>query len=245
MRILVVEHEANAGIGLIGERIHAAGAELVRVGPEAGHEIPVSPAGFDGVIVLGGSSGPTDDQVAPWLPRARELIGRCLADEVPYLGVCLGAQMLAVVAGGVVAGVRKGPEVGLGDLMLTDAAEGDPLLGGLPRRLKALQWHWLEMHELPEGSISLCTSDACPNQAFRVGPAAWGLQFHLEGLASTAEAWARDDSEELSSLGLTAKQLVADVREYEPQLRQTWAEVSDRWLAFVAEHGARPSVRST
>lgn len=242
-RILVVEHEADAGVGLIGERIQEAGAELVLVGPEAGRDIPASHDGFDGVIVLGGTPGPTDDDAAAWLPRVRELIGRCLADEVPFLGVCLGAQMLAVVAGGVVAGVRKGPEIGLSDLALTAAADDDALLGGLkgalPVELKAMQWHWLEVHELPEGSISLCTSQACPNQAFRVGPVAWGLQFHLEALTTTAEAWAADDDDDLRELGLAADRIIDEVREHEPQLRKTWSQVADRWLAIVAEHAER------
>ncbi|WP_344294150.1 glutamine amidotransferase-related protein, partial [Agromyces neolithicus] len=111
-RVLIVEHESNAGIGLVGERIAAAGVDMVVVGPEAGGEVPESAAGFDGVVVLGGTPGPTDDDDAVWLPRVRALIADCLAREVPYLGICLGGQMLAVVAGGVVGPVRSGAEVG-------------------------------------------------------------------------------------------------------------------------------------
>lgn len=232
-RVLVVEHEANAGIGLVGERIVAAGVEMVVVGPEAGGEVPESAVGFDGVVVLGGTPGPTDDDDAVWLPRVRALIADCLAREVPYLGICLGGQMLAVVAGGVVGPVRSGAEVGLSRLELTDAAAGDPLLGGLPTHLEAMQWHFLEVHDLPPGAVSMAASDRCPNQAFRVGPAAWGVQFHLEALAATAEAWARDDSEDLASVGLTREHVIAPMRAAEPALRDTWARVADRWAALV------------
>lgn len=237
-RILVVEHEANAGIGLVGERILAAGVTLELVGPEVGREVPTSAAGFDGVVVLGGTPGPTDDAEAGWLPRVRELIAHCLAAEVPFLGICLGAELLAVVAGGVVGGVRNGAEIGLSDLALTPSSAGDPLLHDLPTELKALQWHTLEVHELPEGSLSLCSSERCPNQAFRVGPVAWGTQFHLEALASTAEEWAREDSDDLRSVGLTPEGVIEPMRRHEPSLRAVWSLVADRWVALVVDRVA-------
>jgi GMP synthase-like glutamine amidotransferase len=233
LRILVVEHEANAGIGLVGERIQAAGIERVRVGPDARVEVPLTAEGFDGVVVLGGTPGPTDDADAAWLPRVRQLIGRCLQDAVPYLGICLGAQMLAVVAGGVVGGVRKGAEIGLTDLALTAPGHADPLLRDLPAVLRAMQWHSLEVHELPAGSVSLCASERCPNQAFRVGKAAWGVQFHLEAGAATAEAWAREDSDDLRDAGLTPELVIAPMRQHEAELRAVWATVADRWIDVV------------
>ncbi|MGV8969150.1 MAG: type 1 glutamine amidotransferase [Microbacteriaceae bacterium] len=232
-RVLVVEHEANASIGLVGERIALAHVEMDMVGPDTGREVPASAHGFDGVIVLGGTPGPNDDDDAAWLPRVRALIADCLEREVPLLGICLGAEMLAVVAGGSVGGVRNGAEIGLCDLSLTDAAAGDPLFDGLEGELKALQWHTLEIHDLPAGSVPLCSSVRCPNQAFRVGPMAWGTQFHLEALTSTAEEWARDDSSDMVAEGLTAEQVIEPFEEYEPRLREVWSTVADRWLALL------------
>ncbi|SFN89698.1 type 1 glutamine amidotransferase [Mycetocola miduiensis] len=231
--VLVVEHESNAGVGLVGERIRAAGAALDVVGPEAGRDIPLTADGYNGVVVLGGTPGPTDDVTAEWLPRVRTLIAHCLDTEVPFLGICLGAELLAVVANGVVGPVRNGAEVGLTELALTAAAEDDPLLGGLTGQLRALQWHTLEVHELPPGVVSLCSSDRCPNQAFRVGATAWGLQFHLEALAATAEEWAGEDSEDLRSVGLTGSEVVARMQEHEVSLRDTWSTVADRWMSLV------------
>ena len=231
-RVLVVEHEANAGAGLVGERLTAAGIEWTVVGPAAGRDVPTSVEGYDGVVVLGGTPGPTDDDAATWLPQVRALIADCLARSTPYLGICLGAQLLAVVAGGRVTEARRGPEVGVTELSLTEEALGDPLLTGLPRTTRALQWHFLEVSRLPEGSTSMCSSDLCDNQAFRVGPHAWGLQFHLEALASTAAEWAAE-GEELAALGIDPATLVADVRAAEPELRAWWSAVSDRWIALV------------
>lgn len=232
-RVLVVEHESNASIGLVGERIAAANVEMVMVGPEIGIEVPTSAQGFDGVIVLGGTPGPNDDDDAAWLPRVRELMADCLDREVPLLGICLGAELLAVVAGGSVGGVRNGAEIGLCDLALTGAAAGDPLFDGLEGELKAMQWHTLEIHELPEGSVSLCSSARCPNQAFRVGPLAWGTQFHLEALASTAEEWAREDSEDMVAEGLSADEVIGSMTRFEPRLREVWSTVADRWLVLL------------
>ncbi|MEO7349251.1 MAG: type 1 glutamine amidotransferase [Terrimesophilobacter sp.] len=234
-RVLVVEHESNASIGLVGERIAAAGVEMTMVGPEIGVDVPISAHGFDGVIVLGGTPGPNDDDDAAWLPRVRELIADCLEREVPMLGICLGAELLAVVAGGRVDDVRNGAEIGLCDLALTDAAAGDPLFDGLEGELKALQWHTLEIHELPEGSVSLCASTRCPNQAFRVGAVAWGTQFHMEGLASTAVEWAREDSDELVTEGLSADHVISSMQQFEPRLREVWSTVADRWLALLSK----------
>ena len=106
-RILVVEHEANAGAGLVGRRVTHAGMETVTVGPETENTtIPTEASAYDGVIVLGGTPGPAEDDVAPWLPDVRALITWCLDSEKPYFGVCLGGQMLAYVAGGSVGDVR-------------------------------------------------------------------------------------------------------------------------------------------
>jgi GMP synthase-like glutamine amidotransferase len=236
-RILVVEHEENAGAGLVGERILRAGHELVTVGPAARREVPLTPSGYDGVVVLGGTPGPTDDHAAGWLPRVRQLIRACLDEGTPYLGVCLGAQLLAVVAGGRVA-VADRPELGLGELRLAAGAAEDPILGGLPTELSSVQWHFLEVAQLPPGSTTLCSSERCLNQAFRVGPRAWGLQFHLEASTATAQEWALEEAE-LSSLGLSGDAIVADVRAREGDLRRWWSQVSDRWLGVVEQSASQ------
>ena len=98
-RILVVEHQADAGIGLVGERITRAGGELVIVGPETGCPVPRSAAGFDGVVVLGGSPNPDDDTVL-WFPTVRTLIRDCLDRQVAFLGICLDRSRPAVLCCG-------------------------------------------------------------------------------------------------------------------------------------------------
>jgi GMP synthase-like glutamine amidotransferase len=237
-RILVVEHEADAGIGLVGERIRAAGAEMVAVGPETGREVPRTAEGFDGVVVLGGSPSPTDETPA-WFPNVRALLGDALDRPVPLLGICLGAQLLGLAAGGRTDRVRGGPEIGLHTLRRTDAAAGDPLLAELPETTRSLQWHSFEVRDLPPGSVALVRSERCAHQAFRVGPVAWGLQFHLEAVAATAVAWSTGFGDELTAVGLRAAELAAEMSAAEPELRTTWSPVADRWLDVVAAHRRR------
>jgi GMP synthase-like glutamine amidotransferase len=233
LRILVVEHEADAGIGLVGERITLAGAEMVVVGPETGRPVPRSAAGVSGVVVLGGSPSPTDESVT-WFDDVRALIRNCLDREVPLLGICLGAQLLGLVAGGRTDLVPGGPEIGLCTLRTTAGAAGDPLLGDLPAQTRSLQWHFYEVRDLPGGAEPLMSSDRCAHQAFRAGPYAWALQFHLEALPYTADAWSRGQDEVLAAVGLTGPRLAMQMRQAEPELRDTWSPVADRWLQVVS-----------
>lgn len=233
-RVLVVEHQGDAGAGLIGERLRDLGIELVEVGPDTGRSVPESLDGFDGLIVLGGSMGPTDDHEAPWLPTTRRLLAEAVEEELPTLGICLGAQLLSTATGGNVRGMAGGPEVGLLSVSLSDAAAEDPLFGAFAdAELPVVQWHWLESDRLPRGAELLASSAACENQAYRLGSNAWGLQFHPEALGDTAQQWT--DVEDLTEDGLDPETVVSEVRAAEPRLRATWQILADRFSRIVRE----------
>ncbi len=231
-RLLVVEHEADAGLGFVGERLEDHPIEVVVVGPHTGNEVPDSIDGFSGLIVLGGSSGPTDDDIAPWLPATRQLLADAVEREVPTLGICLGAQLLATATGGRVQRMQQGPEVGVHEILVATSAHDDPLLGELAgKQIPVVQWHWLEADRLPEGAEVLASSTSCVNQAYRLGSSAWGVQFHPEALGDTAQDWTR--VEDLTQDGLDPDTVVRGVREAESRLRETWAGLADRFAALV------------
>ena len=233
-RILVVEHQGNAGAGLFGERLAASGAELVTVGPDRGAPVPGSLDGFDALVVLGGAMGPADDAHAPWLPATRRLLAEGVARGVPTLGICLGAQMLAHETGGRVRTMPAGPEIGLCSVRFSPDAADDPLFGGLGAdELPVVQWHWLEADALPDGARVLASSASCRTQAFRLGEAAWGVQFHPEALAGTAADWAQEDRGSLEELGLPADAVVGGVRAAEARLREVWGGVAERFAALA------------
>lgn len=241
-RVLVVEHHLNAGAGLVGGRLRARGLDLHTVGPEAGAAVPENLAGYDALVVMGGSMGPTDDEVAPWLPRTRALLAEAVESDVPTLGICLGAQLLATATGGRVAEMPAGPEVGLCEVQIAAAAAPDPLFGALAgSTVAAVQWHWLEAETLPEDAAVLASSGACQNQVFRIGGRAWGVQFHPEALAATAQAWAEEDRGSLAQLGLAEGTLVQEVRDAEPDLTGLWGAMSDRFAEIVIGGSLLPS----
>lgn len=232
-RVLVVEHERTVPAGMLGERHADAGLRVEAVGPDAGRPIPATPEGYAGVVVLGGSMGPTDDDVAPWLPDVRRLIAACLDAGTPLLAICLGAELLAHVAGGRVGVIEAGPEIGLTSVRLLPAAAQDALLRGLPPVAEAVQWHSLEAQALPASAVVLAESDRCANQAFRLGDTAWGVQFHPEALSDIAADWASSEQAELEGVALDGGEIVGAVRRAEPELRATWTVLADNWIAVV------------
>jgi GMP synthase-like glutamine amidotransferase len=233
VRVLAVQHEDDTGPGWIGERIRALGADLDVVHPYVGDAVPETPEGYAGLVVLGGTPGPFDDTMAGWLPDVRRLIAVALTEELPLLGICLGGELLAAVAGGKVDRIDGPPEIGLHRLHPTEAARTDPLFCGLPAAAAAVEWHWEEIVELPPGAVSLCSSDRFPNQAFRVGAAAWGTQFHPEVLTETATAWARTSAADLAAFGLTVDGIGAEIEAAEPELRRNWGDLTERWMRVV------------
>ncbi|MGK0714621.1 type 1 glutamine amidotransferase [Leucobacter sp. W1153] len=233
-RVLVVEHQSDAGLGLVGERLRESDVEIVTVGPDAGEPIPDSLQNFDALIVLGGSMGPTQDDVAPWLPATRKLLAEGVAEGLPTLGICLGAQLLATATGGHVRTMPGGPEVGVHGVHFHESAAQDPLFAGFAGdTLPAVQWHWLEADELPENTRVLASNSACPNQAFRIGERAWGVQFHPEALGDTAQDWADDGKGDLDEIGLEPEAVVGSVRAAEADLREAWSQVADRFIEVI------------
>ncbi|MER7949505.1 type 1 glutamine amidotransferase [Streptomyces sp. NPDC096079] len=234
--VLVVQHEEEAGPGLVGEHLARAGLRLDVIRAWEGGALPETLSGHAGLLVLGGSVNCEQDGAAPWLPRVRALVREAVAGEVPLLGICLGGQIVAHALGGAVTRRTQGPELGAVPLRRLPAAEGDPVLGGVPEGAPAAQWHWDEVERLPAGAVPLLTGDDCPYQAFRVGSAGWAVQFHPEVGAETVAAWAAEDAEPLRAAGVDAGDTVASVRAAEPELRAVWGAVSEAWGAVVRAH---------
>ena len=115
-----------------------------------------------------------------------------LANGTPVLGVCLGVQLLARAAGACVGPLPE-PEIGWHEVELTDAGADDPVIGALPRTFDALQWHHYT-YGLPDGAVELARSSVC-TQAFRLGDACWGVQFHPEVTQAQLDGWIADTAD--------------------------------------------------
>ena len=225
LHFLIVVNSETSGPGLFLPWLEDEGVRAVIV---AGEEIPDTPDGYDAVVLLGGGYLPTDDERAPWLVHERLLTQLCVRDGVPLLGICLGAQLLAVATGGEVEGDYGQPERGVSTIRRIPRSLGDLLFTGLDDEIVVLQNHRDRVSRLPDGAELLAASDACPIQAFRIGSAAWGVQFHPEAPVTRLNQW---DASSLRKEGLDLGALQASAAEYETEL----TSASRRILAnFVA-----------
>jgi GMP synthase (glutamine-hydrolysing) len=240
-RVLVVQHEPSTGPGRFGEWLTAAGMELDLRHPYAGDALPASPTDADALLVLGGAMGPEEDERCPWLPATRDLLARAVTEGVPTFGVCLGAELMVVACGGEVRRGIAGPELGVLQVVPGPEAGTDAVFAVLPTPTRVVQWHWEEISRLPAGSVPLASSPAYPNQAFRLGPSAWGVQGHPEVTSEIAAAWAREDSPLLVAAGRRPDELVAEIRDAEAELGTVWRPVVEAFARLVhASYAARP-----
>jgi GMP synthase-like glutamine amidotransferase len=188
MRILVFQHVPVEHPGVFRNLWRERGEEWHAVELDAGEAIP-DLDDFDLLVVMGGPMDVWQEDIYPWLATEKASIRHWVKDlHRPFLGICLGHQLLAASLGGTV-GLMARPEIGLGDVELTDAGRQDPLFAGFTRRTETFQWHGAEVSKLPDGAEILAANSACPVQAFRWGRCAYGLQYHVEITASTVGEW--------------------------------------------------------
>ena len=242
MDVLVLQHIACEPPGVYEDVLRERGAAIHRVELDEGEQLP-DHREFDAIVCMGGPMSATDDGALPWLTHEKQLIAEAVRAGTPFWGVCLGVQLLAASLG---ARVYPGPapEVGILPVDLTDAGRSDDVFAGLPSRVLTLQWHG-DTFDLPEGAVRLAGSSAYPNQAFRFGRAAYGVQFHLEVSEQLAAEWAAVPAyaEALERvLGPGAlDDLLARLSSHAGELLGHGRRLFERWLAAVA---ARPAVRT-
>jgi|TARA_B100002003_G_scaffold158183_1_gene146820 GMP synthase-like glutamine amidotransferase len=188
VNILVFQHIACEHPGIFRQFFSEAGIDWQAVELDAGDSIP-DLQGFDALWVMGGPMDVWDTDTCPWLVAEKEAICHWVRElNRPYLGLCLGHQLLADALGGTCE-VQRNPEIGIMDVSLTDAAREDLLLQGVAPRIKCLQWHSVAVTTPPDDAVLLASSPECTWQAMRVGSNAWGIQFHVELQDTTISEW--------------------------------------------------------
>jgi GMP synthase-like glutamine amidotransferase len=186
-RVLVFEHMPMVDAGIFCTLFceHGIGWQAVRF--DLGMPIP-DLRDFDALVVMGGAMDVWQEDEYPWLVPEKAAVREAVERGMPFLGICLGHQLLADALGGAVAPAAR-PEVGVFEIARTPAGERHDLLEGLPQRPNVLQWHAAEVTQPPAGAEVLATSADCAVQVMAVGERALGLQFHLEVDAPTLAAW--------------------------------------------------------
>ncbi|HEY9648191.1 MAG TPA: type 1 glutamine amidotransferase [Chroococcidiopsis sp.] len=187
MKFLVLKHAVIEGAGIFELFCREAAIAFDSVDLSQGESFPEI-ADYDALLVMGGAMNVGDEAQFSWLIEEKAFIRQAIALGKPYLGTCLGAQLLADALGGTV-GWMKSPEVGVLPVTLTAAGQAHPLMQGMPAQFHAVQWHGQEVQTMPPGATVLAASPHCPVQAYAVGGSAFGLQFHSEVDDNTLAAW--------------------------------------------------------
>ncbi|MFB3918908.1 MAG: type 1 glutamine amidotransferase [Candidatus Velamenicoccus archaeovorus] len=195
-KILIIKHIDNEGPGTLGTYLseNKIGYDVVDVWKDNGAGLcPLDLSDIGGVVIMGGPMNVYEEEKYPFLTMERYLIRELVMQKIPVLGICLGAQLVAVSLGGR---VKKSParEIGWYGLDLTGAAKDDPLMKNFDVRTKVFQWHE-DTFELPAGGVLLAQGNGI-HQAFSFQDAAWGFQFHVEVDGSMLSSWFRDDRPE-------------------------------------------------
>jgi len=193
--ILFIKHIDIEGPETLGKRLEERGYELGVCNLHSGDRLPGNVQGLEAVVSLGGPMNVYQEKEYPFLASENIFLQQVAVGRVPFLGICLGSQLLSKAVGGK---VERSPaaEIGWFNIKLTEAGSHDPLFSGLPEVMEVFQWHG-DMCVPPQGgegqgAVILATAERCPVQAFRYGVNAYGLQFHAEITDKSIDEWSQE-----------------------------------------------------
>jgi GMP synthase-like glutamine amidotransferase len=236
MRFLVFQHIAIEHPGIFREFFAADGIGWDAVELDEGEAIPAFD-NYDALWVMGGPMDVWEETEHPWLKAEKQAIREWVRDHgKPYLGLCLGHQLLATALGGKVDKMPNA-EVGILDVTLTEAGRADPLFTGIASPFQALQWHGAAVMEAPSDAVILAESPVCANQAMRIGNLAYSLQCHTELTGRTVGEWGEIPAYACAldaSLGTGALQrLDAEATQKMPNFARDSRRLYDNFMALL------------
>lgn len=201
-KLLVFQHVPFEPLGTLDRRFREVGFRIRYVNFHRKGDTRVRVDRYHGLVVLGGPMSADQSDRHPHLGYERDAIREAIRHQLPVLGICLGAQLIALALG---ARTLRGaaPEFGWSTVMPTEAGRNDPLIGHFRGRERIFQWH-SDTFTLPQGATQLARSAHCEQQAFRYGESVYGFQFHLEADRALIRRWlgTRQQLDELERRGL-------------------------------------------
>ncbi len=227
MKLLVVQNEACEPLGVFEDGLEEMDVECRHVRPFE-EAVPKNLDGCSGLIILGGPMNVYQEREYPFLGAEDALIKEALEKNLPTLGICLGAQLIAKAAG---AQVRKGSqkEIGWYEIRLTEEGKEDPVFGTFEEEFRVFQWHG-DTFDIPDGAVKLA-ENGLYNQAFRIKNA-YALQFHIEVTEKMIKDWIQTYDEEVRSLEgrIDPGTVLEDTRRYAGQMEGLARRFISRFL---------------
>ncbi len=219
----IIQNDPEVPPGNIIDFIEACGVVHVVHHPYRADPLP-DLRDISGLIVLGGAMGANDDVRYPFLRDLKILIKQVAVAGRPYLGICLGGQLLAAALGARVASNRW-EELGSLAVLLNDVGRQDQLFAGISDSFETFQWHH-DSFDLPAEAALLASSPACPHQAFRYGSCAWGTQFHPEVTEQIIRSWCAWDT----TTSCRVDELLGDFRAIQGRYREISRQLMENFL---------------
>lgn len=230
--VLFIKHITIEGPGTIADFLDDNKIPYAIIDLSYGDKVPKLEKDFQSIICLGGPMNVYEEEKFPFLKDEDILLRRVIEEKIPFLGICLGAQLIAKAAG---AKVIKNPEKEIGwyKIVLNDYGLNDDLFKDLPEIFPVFQWHG-DTFSIPNGGIRLAFSELCQNQVLKYGRNAYGIQFHVEITKEMIIQWADAYKAELESL----KGIVSDkqkmVEDYD-KLKKDYLKQAERFYVNFFE----------
>lgn len=217
MRVAIIENMAGTPHGQVGAALAEVNAELDVICVYKGDKLPADANSHDALVVFGGEQSAIDDEKYPYLSQLAKLMRRFTEADKPVLGICLGSQLLARAHGGKNL-LKATREFGWETIEVNEEGRQDPVLSTVGESFRIFQWHY-DTFTLPEGAVRLASNGAAINQAFRIGRASYGTQFHFEANTSVVDGWRNDFADSIE-------------------------KISPGWLANYADHKAQNGIKA-
>jgi len=231
LHILVLQHAVVEHPGIFRSFLARDDHTYDAVELDQGAALPALD-GYDALWVMGGPMDVWQEAEHPWLRAEKALIKDAVQTRnMPFLGLCLGHQLLAEALGGHV-GKSNVPEVGVMDVSLTAAGTAATIFAKLPQRFGCLQWHSAEVITMPVGAICLAASAACAVQAMQWGAQAFSAQFHIEIEPDTVLNWAEIPEYAVALGAGGVERMGADAAVHMAVFNQMAEQLYTNWMAI-------------
>jgi GMP synthase (glutamine-hydrolysing) len=231
-KVYVLQHHPIENLGTIAEALQGAALAWQYIRIHEGHPVPKDMKGAGGLIVMGGPMAVYQTDHYPFLRDEMQLVEQAVREELPVLGVCLGAQIVAAALGAKVTRNPAGKEIGWRPVTLSDAALEDRLWRGVAPTITPFHWHG-DIFEVPASAVSLASSEKTPCQGFRYGNSVYALQFHIEVTPESVAAMAAEWPRELEKEKISAAEMIGATAGHVPELELLSDAIFGRWAGPI------------